>query len=88
MMPLLQTNGVRIATYALTWNPHPEQAGAPPPVTEKTTPWFLNQLLVPGMAYVSGGTRLPETYGLFQDYVSTQGPGRQSSTNRSAFQRY
>jgi hypothetical protein len=72
VVPLLEANGVRIATYAVTWNPHPGQAPAPEPVTPKTTPWFLNQLLVPGLAYVPESVRLPENYELFADYASYQ----------------
>jgi hypothetical protein len=70
--PLLQANGVRIATYAATWNPRPGQTSVVEPITPKTTPWFLNPLLVPGLAYVPGAGRLPENYQLFADYVSYQ----------------
>ncbi len=70
IVPLLQTNGVKIATYALTWNPEP--VADPHPVSENTTPWFLNPILVPGMAYVPGADRLPENYELFRDYLSYQ----------------
>jgi hypothetical protein len=72
MVPLMQANGVRIATYALTWNPRPQDVPAPKPITPTTAPWFVNQLLVPGMAFVPGGNRLPENYGLFSDYVRYQ----------------
>jgi hypothetical protein len=72
VVPLLQANGVQIATYAVTWNPDPGQAPAPEPVTPKTTPWFMNPLLVPGLADISGSGRLPENYQLFTDYVSYQ----------------
>jgi hypothetical protein len=70
VLPLMQAGGVKIATYALTWNPEP--APNPKPVTTNTTPWFLNPLLVPGMAYVPDSTRLPENYELFGDYVNYQ----------------
>jgi hypothetical protein len=70
VVPLLQSNGVKIATYALTWNPRPVPNRQP--VTINTTPWFLNPLLVPGMAYVPDSTRLPENYELFDDYVNYQ----------------
>ena len=69
MVSLMQGNGVKIATYALTWNPKPQ---VPKPITPATAPWFLNQLLVPGMAFVPGGDRLPENYGFFSDYVHYQ----------------
>ena len=72
MIPLMQANGVKITTYALTWNPKPQDAPEAQPVTSKTEPWFLNQLLVPGMAFVPGGDRLPENYELFPDYVRYQ----------------
>lgn len=72
MLPLMQASGVKIATYALTWNPRPQDAAAPKPITSTTAPWFLNQLLVPGMAFVPGGGRLPENYGMFSDYVHYQ----------------
>jgi hypothetical protein len=72
MVPLLQTNGVKIATYALTWTPWPEDEQARKPVTPATAPWFLNQLLVPGMAFVPGKSRFPENYGFFSDYVRYQ----------------
>lgn len=68
--PLLQANGVKVATYGLTWNP--EVVPNPQPVTANTTPWFLNPLLFPGMAYVPDSTRLPENYELFGDYVNYQ----------------
>lgn len=70
--PMLQASGVKIATYALTWNPRPQEAPEPQPITPTTAPWFLNQLLVPGMAFVPGGNRLPENYELFSDYVRYQ----------------
>jgi hypothetical protein len=72
MARLMQANGVKIATYALTWNPSRQDAPVPKPVTPATTPWFLNQLLVPGMAFVPAGNRLPENYGFFADYVRYQ----------------
>jgi hypothetical protein len=72
IVPMLQANGVKIATYALTWNPRPQDAPEPQPITPATAPWFLNQLLVPGMAFVPGGNRLPENYELFSDYVRYQ----------------
>ncbi len=70
VVPLMQASGVKIVTYALTWNPEP--VPNPKPVTIKTTPWFLNPLLVPGMAYVPDSTRVPENYELFTDYVNYQ----------------
>jgi len=72
VIPLLEENGVRIGTYALTWNPNPSQASAPAHVTPTTTPWFLNPLLVPGLAYVPETARLPENYELFADYANYQ----------------
>jgi hypothetical protein len=72
LIPMLQSNGARIATYALTWNPHPDQAAGRATVSVGSVPWFLNQLLVPGMADVPGANRLPENYGFFADYVKYQ----------------
>ena len=72
LVPMMQSKGVKIATYALTWNPNPQDAPERMPITPKTAPWFLNQLLVPGMAVVPGANRLPENYGLFSDYVRYQ----------------
>jgi hypothetical protein len=72
LVPMMQANGVKVATYALTWNPKPQDASERRPITPKTVPWFLNQLLVPGMAFVPGENRLPENYGLFSDYVRYQ----------------
>ncbi|WP_446743553.1 hypothetical protein [Silvibacterium acidisoli] len=69
--PMLEANGVKLATYALTWNPSPESATRPA-ITNRTVPWFLNQLLVPGMAYSPDKSRLPENYELFDDYVKLQ----------------
>jgi hypothetical protein len=71
MAALLQDNGVKLATYALTWNPHPGEAPFHT-ITEHTAPWFLNQLLVPGLAYSPDKGRLPENYELFDDYVKLQ----------------
>lgn len=47
IVPLMEANGVIVATYAFTLNPfdkgnHPGQR-----VTAKTAPWFLNDLFVP-----------------------------------------
>jgi hypothetical protein len=75
LIPLLQANGVKVATYALTWNPEPQDVTDRRPITTKTVPWFLNQLLVPGMAFVPGNKRLPENYELFSDYVHYQSGG-------------
>jgi hypothetical protein len=73
LVPIFQANGVRIATYGLTWNPSPGQVRPTPHVSSETTPWFLNQLLVPGLVIASGANQLPENYGFFQDYVNYQG---------------
>jgi hypothetical protein len=69
---MMQAHGVKLMTYALTWNPTPQATSDQRPVTPKTVPWFLNQLLVPGMAFVSGENRLPENYELFSHYVRYQ----------------
>lgn len=72
LVPMMQTHGVKIATYALTWNPSPQDAAEHRTITVKTVPWFLNQLLVPGMAFVRRENRLPENYEIFSDYVLYQ----------------
>lgn len=72
LVPMMQAHGVKVATYALTWNPKPQDLSDHRPITLKTVPWFLNQLLVPGMAFVPGENRLPENYELFSDYVRYQ----------------
>jgi hypothetical protein len=72
IVPMLQANGVKVVTYALTWNPRPQDVPKPQPITTTTAPWFLNQLLVPGMAFVPDGSRLPENNDLFADYVRYQ----------------
>lgn len=76
LMPLLQANGVKIALYALTLDPNPSRAHQPRPITDKTVPWFFNQLLMPGMAIVSNSTRFAENYELFDDYVHYQQAGK------------
>lgn len=76
LVPMMQENGVKLATYALTWNPKPQDASDRKPITTKSVPWFLNQLLVPGMAFVPGENRLPENYGFFSDYVRYQSAQR------------
>jgi hypothetical protein len=73
--PMMRANGVRVATYALTLNPLPETAGGalkPRRVTEDTVPWFLNDLLVPGLAVSPNPGREPQNYGFFQSYVASQ----------------
>lgn len=70
IIPRLQANGVKIATYALTWNPEPVAHRRI--VSKETIPWFLNPLFVPGMAYELGAARLPENFQLFKDYLDYQ----------------
>jgi hypothetical protein len=67
--PMMRANGVRVATYALTLNPSPLKLRQ---VTEQTTPWFLNDLLVPGLAISPDRDREPENYGFFQSYLAWQ----------------
>lgn len=64
----MQRNGVRIATYGLTWNPKPVSHS----VSMTGTPWYLNQLLVPGMAVSPNRARLAENAGFFADFVQYQ----------------
>lgn len=72
LVPLMQAHGVKVATYALTLNPELRNVSDHKPITLQTVPWFLNQLLVPGMAFVPVENRLPENYELYSDYVRYQ----------------
>jgi hypothetical protein len=68
--PMMEQHGVSLATYAFTTDPLPGRR--PMKVALGATPWFLNDLLVPGLAYVPGGRRAPENYGFFSSFVRWQ----------------
>jgi hypothetical protein len=69
---LMSADGVTVATYAFTLNPV-EDAGAKPfHVAPDKAPWFLNDILIPGLAVSPDPTRAPENYELFDSYVRWQ----------------
>lgn len=72
--PIMRANGVHVATYALTLDPLPQNGGPLKPrhITEDTTPWFLNDLLIPGLATSPDPSREPQNYGLFRSYLAWQ----------------
>lgn len=70
--PIMSANGVAVATYALTLNPLKDAGSRPFHVTPDMTPWFLNDLLIPGLAVSPEPTRAPENYELFDSYVRWQ----------------
>jgi hypothetical protein len=70
--PMMEQYGLSVATYGFTNDPLP---GAPAPTKQLAsggTPWFINNLLVPGLAYVPSGKRAPENYGFFTSFVKWQ----------------
>jgi hypothetical protein len=69
--PLMSANGVAVATYALTLDPAQGDHGHIH-VTTDTTPWFFNDVLIPGLAISPDPKRAPENYGFFQSYVAWQ----------------
>ena len=77
---MMQQHGLSVATYAFTTDPRPK---APPmQVGHGATPWFLNNLLIPGLAYVPGGGRAPENYGFFASFDKWQTPNAPTYTGR------
>lgn len=67
---MMEQHGLSLATYAFTTDP--SSGRRPMKVAPGATPWFLNNLLVPGLAYVPGGRRAPENYGFFSSFVRWQ----------------
>jgi hypothetical protein len=70
--PMMERYGLSVATYGFTNDPLP---GAPAPTRQLApggTPWFINNLLIPGLAYVPSGNRAPENYGFFTSFVKWQ----------------
>jgi hypothetical protein len=67
---MMNRHRVTVATYALTTDPRP--GTVPKHIEPGATPWFLNNLLVPGLAFVPGGRRAPENYGFFASFVKWQ----------------
>jgi hypothetical protein len=72
MATLMSANGIVLATYAFTLNPLRTPAMPPRHVGETEAPWYLNQVFVPGLAYVPHSDRAPENYGMFEDFISLQ----------------
>lgn len=71
---MMRANGVRVATYALTLDPLPlnRRQMRPRHITDTTVPWFLNDLLVPGLAISPDPNREPQNYGFFRSYLAWQ----------------
>jgi hypothetical protein len=70
--PMMEQSGVSVATYALTNDPLPD---APVPTAQLAaggTPWFINNLLIPGLAVAPNGNQAPENYGFFASFVKWQ----------------
>jgi hypothetical protein len=67
--PLMQANGVTVATYALTLNP---LTSRPRQITEDTPAWFVNNLLVPGLAVSPDPGLFGQNYGFFDSFVRWQ----------------
>jgi hypothetical protein len=70
--PMMERYGLSVATYGFTTDPLP---GAPAPTKQLApggTPWFINNLLIPGLAYVPNGKRAPENDGFFTSFVKWQ----------------
>ncbi len=70
--PMMERYGLSVATYALTNDPLP---GAPVPTAQLTStglPWFLNNLLIPGLAIAPSANRAAENYGFFASFVKWQ----------------
>ena len=70
---MMKQHDVSLATYAFTTDPLP--GARPMQIAVGATPWFLNNLLVPGLAVVPGGARAPENYGFFASFVRWQTTG-------------
>lgn len=66
---LMEKHGVVVATYAFTINP---DGIGPRKVTPHSTPWFINQLLLPNLVFVKASDRVAENYGLFESFVRWQ----------------
>lgn len=69
--PEMQSHGVIVATYAFTLNPL-QNRPRPRHPTPTIAPWYINQLLIPGLAYAPNNSRAPENYGFFHTYVQWQ----------------
>lgn len=69
---IMSANGVTVATYAFTLDPLKDAGAKPFHVTLDKAPWFLNDILIPGLAVSPDPTRAPENYELFDSYVRWQ----------------
>lgn len=65
---LMENHGVEVATYAFTQSP---ETNNPWKITENSTPWFIQQLLMPRVAY-SDSDRTATNYGMFDSFVRWQ----------------
>lgn len=72
MATLMPANGIVLATYAFTLNPLRTPMMPPRHVGDSEAPWYLNQVFVPGLAYVPSSDRAPENYGIFEDFINLQ----------------
>jgi hypothetical protein len=70
--PRMAAHGIIVATYAFTLNPFPDAKVMLRPVTTDTVPWFVNDLLVPTLAYAPDSRRAPVTFGLYDSFVRWQ----------------
>ena len=70
---MMEQHEVSLATYAFTTDPLPD--ARPMQIRVGATPWFLNNLLVPGLAVAPGGARAPENYRFFASFVRWQRTG-------------
>lgn len=72
MASAMQQNGIVVATYAFTLDPNFAQRPDRRHVTASVNPWYLNQLLIPGLADVPNNSRVATNYGFFTSFVNWQ----------------
>lgn len=70
--PMMGQYGLSIATYGFTNDPLPDAPAPTAQLAPGGTPWFINNLLIPGLAYVPSRTQAPENYGFFTSFVKWQ----------------
>jgi hypothetical protein len=70
--PLMQANGIVVATYAFTLDPFPRPGAPARRVTAGTPPWFVNNLFIPSLAVAADPHSAPVNYGFFASYVRYQ----------------
>jgi hypothetical protein len=69
---IMQQYGLSVATYALTNDPLPDAPAPTAQLAPGALPWFINNLLIPGIAYVPSGKQAPENYGFFTSFLKWQ----------------